>query len=241
MDGQTYASPTPPTSAPAIRPEPCSNFYTLYGLAFETLVKSMGDSSTSTMAAVALRAMASLVKPQLGGTTVFDGAFFDELCTVAYRIGVSEPATVKTEMLEVLAAFVVSRKGVMANDQAQTRRALAVVTYTLRQIIPGQEVRSVFVYSDTTFDRINCLRSGFSAFTRIVDSIDAVQRADLFAVGIHLFVDLLKDENPRDVAGACLPALKAMVDQCCAANGETGAKVIHGLLSACLTNVDEMR
>lgn len=241
MDGQTYTSSAEPSSAPSIRPEPSISFYTIYGLAFETLVKSMGDSATSSMAAVALRAMASLVKPQLSGTTVFDGAFFDELCTVAYRIGVSEPAPVKTEMLEVMASFVTSRKGVMATDQAQTRRALAVITYTLRQVIPGQEVRSVFTYSDSPIDRIGCLRAGFSAFSKVVDCIDAVQRADLTAVGIHLFADLLKDESSMDLAGACLPALKGLVDQCILAKGETGAKVVHGLLSACLTNVDEMR
>lgn len=241
MDGQTYTSPTPPTSAPTIRPEPCVNFYTMYGLAFETLVKSMGDSNTTSMACVALRAMTSLVKPQLSGTTVFDGAFFDELCTVAYRIGVSEPATVKTDMLEVMASFVVFRKGVQATDQAQTRRALAVVTYTLRQIISSPEVRSVFNYSDSASERIVCLRAGFSAFGRITDCIDPVQRGDLCAVGIHLFVDLLKEESPMDLAGACLSALKGLVDQCIVANGDMGAKVIHGLISACLTNIDEMR
>lgn len=241
MDGQTYTTSAQPTSAPSVRPEPCVNFYTMYGLAFETLVKSMGDSSTTSMASVALRAMASLVKPQLSGTTVFDGAFFDELCTVAYRIGVSEPAAVKTDMLEVMASFVTSRKGVIATDQAQTRRALAVVTYTLRQIIPSPEVRTVFSYSDTALERIACLRAGFSGFGRIIECIDPVQRGDLCAVGIHLFADLLKDESPMDLAGACLPALKGLVDQCITANGSMGAKVVHGILSACLTNIDEMR
>jgi hypothetical protein len=241
MDGQTYTSSAEPASAPSVRPEPCASFYTTYGLAFETLVKSMGDSATTAMASVALRAMASLVKPQLSGTTVFDGAFFDELCTVAYRIGVSEPAVIKADMLEVMACFVTSRKGVVATDQAQTRRALAVVTYTLRQIVPTAEVRTVFNYSDSAPERVACLRAGFSAFGRIVDCIEPVQRGDLCAVGIHLFADLLREESPMDLAGACLPALKGLVDQCVLANGAMGAKVVHGLLSACLTNIDEMR
>lgn len=241
MDGQTFGSAKEPSDTPSIRPEPCVSFYTIYGLSFETLVKSMGDSTTADMATVALRAMASLVRPQLSGTTIFDGAFFDELCTVAYRIGVSEPALVKAEMLEVMASFVSSRKGIVAVDQAQTRRAVAVVTYTLRQIIASQEVKSVFSFSDTAADRIVCLKVGFSAFGRIVECIEPVQRADLFAVGIHLLVELLKEESPMDVAGACLPAMTSLVDQCIAANGATGANVVHGLLSACLSNIDEMR
>lgn len=97
---------------PTIKPEPAANFYIIYGLAFEALVKAMGDSSASGLSITCLRAMQSLVKPELSGN-VFEGAFFDELCTVCYRIGMAESAVVKAEMCEVMAAFVVSRKGIM--------------------------------------------------------------------------------------------------------------------------------
>ena len=110
MDGQTFTSPAEPTSIPPIRSEPCANFYIIYGLAFENLVKSLGDSSSSGMARVCLKLMQSLVQPRMAGN-VFEGAFFDELCTVCYRIGMGEGASVKGEMCEIMRAFVTSRHG----------------------------------------------------------------------------------------------------------------------------------
>ena len=111
MDGQTFTSSAEPVNQPMIRPEPATNFYVVYGLAFESLVKALGDSATAPMAQVCLKAMQSLVRPQLSGN-VFEGAFFDELCTICYRIGMSATAAVKADMCEVVRAFVVSRKGV---------------------------------------------------------------------------------------------------------------------------------
>ena len=111
MDGQTFTSAAEPASLPLARPEPTANFYIVYGLAFESLVKALGDSSTSAMARVCLQAMQSLVKPQLCGS-VFEGAFFDELCTICYRIGMSSTASIKADMCDVVKVFVTSRHGV---------------------------------------------------------------------------------------------------------------------------------
>ena len=111
MDGHNFKSSTQPPSLPPVRPEPAANFYIIYGLAFESLVKALGDSSTSAMAQVCLKAMQSLVKPQMSGN-VFEGAFFDELCTICYRIGMSSTAAVKADMCEVVKVFVTSRNGV---------------------------------------------------------------------------------------------------------------------------------
>ncbi len=111
MDGQTFSDAVEPTSSPIVRSEPAANFYIVYGLAFEALVKAMGDCSTAGMAQVCLKAMQSLVKPQLSGNA-FDDALFDELCTVCYRIGMGEGPGVKAEMCEVMRAFVLSRQGV---------------------------------------------------------------------------------------------------------------------------------
>lgn len=95
------------------KPEPSTNFYIVYGLAFESLVKALTDTATANMAQVCLQAMQSLVRPQLCGS-VFEGAFFDELCTISYRIGMSATAPVKAEMCEVVKIFVTSRRGQQA-------------------------------------------------------------------------------------------------------------------------------
>ncbi len=110
MDGQTFANPVEPAIKASVRSELAANFYIVYGLAFESLVKTMGDTSTAATAKVCLKIMQSLVKPQLSGS-VFEGALFDELCTVCYRIGMAEGTGIKADMCEVMRIFVTSRRG----------------------------------------------------------------------------------------------------------------------------------
>ncbi|WVR04261.1 hypothetical protein IAU60_001261 [Kwoniella sp. DSM 27419] len=244
MDGQTFSSATEPTNSLSAKPEPTANFYIMYGLSFESLIKSMGDVSTAPMASASLKAMSSLVRPALSGTTVFEGQFFDELCTVAYRIAMSEPASVKADMIDTIANFTLSRQGTGTSDAAQTRRILAIIVYTLRQVIPSKEVKSSFTHHDSQADKIHLLRGAFVSFARIVDCVGVTQRADLYAVGIHLFMDLLADESPVDLVSGTLGSLKVLVEGLLKAQVpgvNTAERVIHGVLAACLANVDDMR
>jgi hypothetical protein len=246
IDGQSIHNANAVPGAPSVKAEPAANFYILYGLSFEALVKSLGDSSTTQMAQTALRAMASLVRPNVSGTTVFQGAFFDELCTVAYRIAMSEPASVKREMVDLMSSFATSRVDTNAFDHSQVRRVLAVITFVLRGTIPSIDVQTSFTYNDTAPDRIAFLRSAFTAFAKVVDTVDPTQRADLYAVGLHLFVDVVKDESPMDLAGGLLGNLKGLLEglvrgQVPGVAGDQGEKVVAGLLGACVTNIDDMR
>ena len=58
--------------------------------------------------------------------------------------------------------------------------------------------------------------------------------------------ELLKDEHSEiDVAGPTLPALKAMLEppsdpKSCRSDSKYG-RLVHGLTSACLLHIDEMR
>lgn len=113
LRGQAVTSAAAPEVPKDVPTEPNPSFYIIYGLAFEALVRSMGDLATAPLAQVCLRAMQGMVRPQLCGS-VFEGALFDELCTVCYRIGMGEGAVSKAEMCEVVKSFVVSRKGVVA-------------------------------------------------------------------------------------------------------------------------------
>ena len=97
-------------------------------------------------------------------------------------------------------------------------------------------------------DRVAFFKVAFAAYSTVVGCIDASQRTDLYAVGLHLFGDLLRDETPSmDLAGPTLPVLKMLVEQTVSQSaqvpgvGATAEKIVHGLLSACLGNVDDMR
>jgi hypothetical protein len=78
--------------------------------------------------------------------------------------------------------------------------------------------------------------------------MEPVQRADLCAVALHLFGDILADETPGyDVAGGSLGVLKGLLDLSLGAKDQVPGiqagsdRIVHGLLSACLGNVDDMR
>ncbi|WRT65221.1 uncharacterized protein IL334_002164 [Kwoniella shivajii] len=245
MDGKTFDSPMEPrdTTLP-IRPDPTANFYILYGLSFESLLKSLGDLNSAPFAQACLKAMQSLIKPTLSGTTVFQGQFFDELCTVAYRIALSETANVKSEMITTVTDYILSRNGKGILDPAQTRRVLAIISFILRGIIPTKSTKSTFTHHDSISDRIALIKLSFGNYNRIIGCIEPTQRSDLYAVGLHLFMDLLNDESHLDIAGSSLGSLKILVEGLM--NSQipgisTAERVIHGLLGGCLANIDDMR
>ena len=174
-----------------------------------------------------------------------------------------ESAGLKGEMCDLIKAFVISRVGmqgsvrvyfviarlsVTSHDAAQTRRALAIITFVLRQTIPTVDTPSSFAHGDSAIDRISFYKTAFTAYSTIIGSIGVVQRADLSAVGLHLFSDLLKDETPgMDLAGPILPSLKMLVDQALSGQVQvpgvsaTSEDIVRGLLSACIASVDDMR
>lgn len=110
-------------------------------------------------------------------------------------------------------------------------------------------------------DRIKMIMTAFTAFTSVATVIQSNQREDVRSVAILLysgkhqirkydrrpdgFLELLKDESSEiDLVGPTLPALKALLSipvyNALDAKDKFG-RLVHGLLSACLLHVDEMR
>jgi hypothetical protein len=125
---------------PTIRAMPTANFFVVYGLSFELASQSLGNPATSANGATALHAIRNVVDPELCGTQLFDSPLFDELCTLCYRIALSETAILRTEVVRAMRAFAVSRRGTASDEQV--RRALAVITFALRAAVPSLEVAS---------------------------------------------------------------------------------------------------
>lgn len=109
------------------------------------------------------------------------------------------------------------------------------------------------------------ITTAFAAFTAVASTTQSNQREDVRAVAILLysgntflsvspiyssnlppsFTELLKDESTEvDLVGPTLPALKALLDIPVYTTPDAKNKfgrLVHGLLSACLLHVDEMR
>lgn len=113
-----------------------------------------------------------------------------------------------------------------------------------------------------TPDRVKMIMAAFSAFSSISASVTSSQREDVRGVAILLysgmqhrycywiyilmcFLDLLKDESSEiDLVGPTLPALKGILDlptESLTQAQEGYGRLVHGLLSACLLNIDAMR
>jgi hypothetical protein len=104
--------------------------------------------------------------------------------------------------------------------------------------------------------------AAFSAFTSVATATQSNQREDIRSVAILLYSgknypiswlghrpnivsELLKDESSEvDLIGPTLPALKSLLSIPVYDTPDTKNKfgqLVHGLLSACLLHVDEMR
>lgn len=119
---------------------PLQHFFVLYGLAFELVAQSIGDSTYATKAVVALSALVSLVRVEYCGVGLFTKPIFDELSTICYRIAMAEPASVRRQMVRVMQSFAKSRA--LSGPVEHVRRALAIVTFALRSSIGSMETPS---------------------------------------------------------------------------------------------------
>ncbi|WWC58989.1 uncharacterized protein I303_101535 [Kwoniella dejecticola CBS 10117] len=249
MNGQSFTSPAEPSkTSPTIKDEPTQNFYILYGLSFESLLKTLGDKDATSMllSRTSLKLMSSLVKPEFSGLTVFDSQIFDELCTVTYRIGLSDAASTKLEMVNLISNFALSRKTSATGrlSEEKTKRMLSIIIFVLRNSISTKESKSNFTPSDTLADRVNLIRASFESFVKVASLIDINQRSTLYQIGLHLYLDLLSDESPYDVPSGTLGCLKLLVEGLVHSQVpgvDTAQRVLHGLIGGCLANIDDLR
>ncbi|WWC67479.1 uncharacterized protein I206_101387 [Kwoniella pini CBS 10737] len=247
MDGQSFTSPAePPNYKLTVKDEPTQNFYILYGLSFESLLKTLGDKDGSAilLSRTSLKLMSSLVKPELSGLTVFDSQIFDELCTVTYRIGLSDTASTKLEMINLVSSFALSRRVTGKLNEEKVKRILSIIIFVLRNSISTKESKSNFTPSDSLLDRINLIRTSFENYAKVVTLIDVNQRSTLYQIGLHLYLDLLSDESPYDIPSGTLSCLKLLVEGLVNSQVpgvDTAQRVLHGLIGGCLANVDDLR
>jgi hypothetical protein len=118
MDGLEPSAPEPSNR----RRDPTTLFFVLYGLAFEALIGSSSDDSSSMKGSrqnvkVALQVLKQLVKPAYSGINFVEGPIFEEFIGVSYRMTMTEPADVRRLLVEVMASIVESRRGVLPADR----------------------------------------------------------------------------------------------------------------------------
>ncbi|KAI0063032.1 clathrin-coated vesicle protein [Artomyces pyxidatus] len=257
MDGVENLNTVETAVDPAARArtEPTTMFFVVFSLVYEALSISLSyaesTSTTNNTPLVALRALKSLVRREYSGTALLEPTIFDELLNLWYRMAMTEPPAVQTHLVETLRVFAVENAR-PATDSGKTTADLTttptvhcqrICAYILKNAIPGSQNLSRHGQLNP-LDRINLIKAAFDAFVDIGASLNGVANEEVRAVAISLYGDILKDETSDvDYAGPTLPCLKSLLVPT-SENAKTSdffSRVVHGLLSACLLNIDEMK
>ncbi|KAI0303661.1 armadillo-type protein [Multifurca ochricompacta] len=232
------------------RSEPTAMFFVVFSLVYEALLTSSpyGSSIAETGGThfIALRAMKSLVRREYSGRALLEPTIFDELLNLWYRMALTEPPSVQIQLAEVVRIFAIEqgqRNEASSDDLTSPAMVcLRVCTYMLKNAIPGAGRLANYNQSNPA-DHIALIKTSFDALLSISSSFDAKVQEEVRAVAISLYSDFLRDETCEiDLVGPTLPALKSLLTPRAAHKiTEFFQRVVHGLLSSCLLNIDEMR
>ncbi|KAF5377759.1 hypothetical protein D9757_008083 [Collybiopsis confluens] len=232
------------------REEPATFFYIVFGLVYEALAAASTDSmanSTTRQASLisSLQALKSLVRPEYAGKAILDHTIFDEFISVCYRLAMTESAPIQIHLIEVLTVFAAAH-GSSASEgnpsNSPQSHCLRICAHILRH---STSYSTAPVIQGDHEDRVKMILTAFAAFASIATASTTSFREDVRSVGILLYSEILKDEsNEIDLASPTFPSLKILLDL--PLGSFPGAqdryrRLVHGLLSACLLNIDEMR
>ncbi|KAJ3914962.1 clathrin-coated vesicle protein [Lentinula edodes] len=218
--------------------EPITFFYTVFGLVYEEVAEastdSLANSATHQASVIAsLQALKSLIRPEYAGKAILDPTIFDEFISVCYRLAMTESALVQIHLIEVLTVFAASQGSRTSENMSASSpesHCLRICAHILRHSTSHSSGPIIWDVAD----RVKMILAAFSAFATV-------------AVGTSIAFreDLRSDElNEIDLAGLAFRSLKVLLDLPLASNSDAQQRyqrLIHGLLSACLLNIDEMR
>ncbi|KAH9948465.1 ARM repeat-containing protein [Amylocystis lapponica] len=259
MDGQEVpvSQDDKSNGTTSVREEPTAFFFVVFGLVYETLVTSVPDSDAAAhrTSIVALKALKCLVQEKYCGKVFNDTAIFEELVNLFYRMALTEASNVQVYLVETIASLahnLTSKKGgTLTNGHVLSREellelpqvhCLRICAYVLRRAITGAHNGAIHDGS-SPMDKIKLINAAFDAFSTVAAGFGPAQKDEFRAVAVTLYSELLKDETSEaDLVGPTLQSLKALLERPPSpADSEKYERVVHGLLSACLLNVDEMR
>ncbi|GJJ09041.1 hypothetical protein Clacol_003263 [Clathrus columnatus] len=243
-------------------------FGLVYDALTSTSTDAASGSASREMSITALQTLKCLVRPEYCGKAILDPAVFQEFSSLCYRMAVTESAVVQLHLVEAIVALATSQKTIVTSyvtllkplsradtidrnptdnvfPDSHATHCLRICAYVLRHALPNTRTSIPQGEGNSPSDRIRLLLVAFNSFTAIGRALGPIYQEEVRAVGVALYADLLKDERSDiDITGPTLPALKALLEppsdpKVCVSESKYG-KLVHGLISACLVNIDEM-
>ncbi|BGP50956.1 hypothetical protein JCM10450v2_006882 [Rhodotorula kratochvilovae] len=245
------------------RHDPAVFFWILFGLAFEALctASSAGATSAAAVQSIALEALVGLTRPDVAGAVLKDAALFDELCNVCLRLAITEGPEIKARVLEIAIGLArtfvrdlpsegagMNGAAVVGDDaaaraDARIMQCLRIATTVLRESIPATTSGTKPTAVNAAL-HVQHLRTTYALYADLADLFPSALREELYAVALHSYSLLLKDEKSEvDLVSPTLPVVKLLCDRGLANAGAASVlpKVLNGLLSACMLNIDAVR
>lgn len=102
------------------RTTPALFFWVLFGLSFESLCTSppaAGNTSASTVQAIALEALVGLIRPEVSGPALLQASLFDELCNLCYRLAITEGPAIKVRVMQIVLQLALTFSGELTNSK----------------------------------------------------------------------------------------------------------------------------
>ncbi|KDQ54486.1 hypothetical protein JAAARDRAFT_80176 [Jaapia argillacea MUCL 33604] len=261
MDGQPAQGSSAGNGNPQhSRSEPSAMFFVLFGLVYEALVSSpvdpVSDSSSHSVATIALFALKGLVRPEYSGKALLQSPVFEEWIGLCYRLAMTEPTAVQVCLLDTLTSFAssypVNPDGPLSTTPSPgwnfplsipQSHCLRICGYILRHSLP-RTPDSLTHSNSRPSERIRLIQVAFESFLNIGLTLGPTHQEEVRAAALSIYSELLRDESAEiDYVGPTLPSLKLFLDPP-RRLGDPLLKYersVHGLLSACLVNIDNMR
>ncbi|KAH8084924.1 ARM repeat-containing protein [Cristinia sonorae] len=232
--------------------QPAPFFHMLFGLVYEALVNSKPEPRTprNEDTIIALRAMKCLVQPAFAGDVFSDPAIFEELVHLLYRLALTETPAVQIHLLEAIISLAKSLQAAAKasgptqateSSSTSTIHCLKIIAYVLRKVLPSGSEPGTFTEVASS-EKIAAINTGFVAFCEVMKHCNSSQQGHFRILGIFLYHELLRDESTSvDMIGPTLQSLKLLLEISSPAEDAGYESLIHSLLSACLSNIDNMR
>ncbi|KAG9318303.1 armadillo-type protein [Chiua virens] len=221
------------------RPEPAPLFFVLFGLIYEALAISSPQE-----------ALKCLIDPRYSGKALLEPTVFKEFISLCYRMAMVEKAVTLVHLLEVITEFAkhfgkLGIESVVVPNEALSPNSvrfhcLKICAYVLRHARHTQGAPAI---SGTVQELTKMVSCAVAAFQLVAATTEGNVREDVRGVGCMLYAELLKDETlDIDLITPTLPAFKCLVSvEAHPRVRDRYDSLIHGILSSCLLDVDEMR
>ncbi|KAG2033122.1 armadillo-type protein [Suillus americanus] len=223
---------------------PAPLFFPLFGLIYEALATSSPDTSSRGDTVIAcLGALKCLLDPRYSGKALLEPTIFQEFMSLSHRMAMTESAEVLIHLITVLTTFAKHFgqyvPGAIPPDSVRTH-CLKIFAYILRHSRHSPGTTSI---QGDLSDIAKMISGSLGAFHLIASTTESDVREDVRGIGCVLYGELLKNETSEvDLVTPTLPAFRSLLAVSCHPSmRERYGKLIHGLLSSCLLNVDEMR